>query len=545
MEIELSNGQLRLWQWDTGQKVKVPENVPTVHFKWGNDAVSFDVVDGWVEIPPELTQKAGYILLWTYREDHTLDAARIPVERRPKPDGYAYTPTEIKTWESLDGRITALEKGGGVNAVTSVNGKTGAVELTAEDVGAASEDALTGKTDKKVPTVANNVALLDGSGNLVDSGKQLTPESIGAATEEYVDNNSKLFVINITSSLNDNSDKVYSADKTYSEISEALNNGLLPVCKMPKHETENYVYGLCYFSGTFNPPIGDDSFIFRNLDTDISYSKHTVVSIYSENNVIVSSESAIMTGATESRPGAPGYAPGLPSYRRNYFLRGDASWEPALQPPTTASVGQYLSVKTVDNNGIVTETEAVDAPIAGDLSLGLTGATVGQTVKISAVDANGVPTAWVPVDVVSGEKWEKIAEIDFNVDAANDVSVWEYKNLPNYKELAYRKVSLTGSTEKDSGISISINGSSSQPSAIWYSKTGGQSNGWGKILLLPFGWVHVNSVSANLPTNYAVGGLQTIYNAIQFSGDSITSVRLYAHPTYKIAGGKLLLYGRR
>lgn len=44
---------------------------------------------------------------------------------------------------------------------------------------------------------------------------------------------------------------------------------------------------------------------------------------------------------------------------------------------------------------------------------------------------------------------------------------------------------------------------------------------------------------------YAVGGLQAIYNAIQFSGDSITSVRLYAHTTYKIAGGKLLLYGRR
>lgn len=411
MNIELSNGLDHLFQWDTGQKVKVPENVPTVHFKWGNDAVSFDVVDGWVEIPSELTQKAGYILLWTYREDHTLDAARIPVERRPKPYGYAYTPTEIKTWESLDARIKALEKGGGVDGVTSVNGKTGAVELTAEDVGAASEDALTGKTDKKVPTVANNVALLDGSGNLVDSGKQLTPESIGAATEEYVDNNSKMFVINITSSINDNSDKVYSADKTYSEISEALNNGLLPVCKMPKHETENYVYGLCYFSGTLNPPIGNDRFLFRNLDADIPYSKHTVVSIDSKNNVIVSSESAIMTGATESRPGAPGYAPGLPSYRRNYFLRGDASWEPALQPPTTASVGQYLSVKTVDNNGIVTETEAVDAPSAVDLSLGITGATVGQTVKISAVDANGVPTAWVPVNMGSGEKWEKIAEI--------------------------------------------------------------------------------------------------------------------------------------
>lgn len=180
-----------------------------------------------------------------------------------------------------------------------------------------------------------------------------------------------------------------------------------------------------------------------------------------------------------------------------------------------------------------------------DVSLNITGATVGQTVKISAVDENGVPTAWVPVDMTSGEKWEKIAEIDFDVDAANDVSVWEYKNLPNYRELAYRKVSLVGSTEVTSGISISINNSPSQPSGIAYSKKGGQSNGWGKILPLPFGWVHVNSGSANLPTNHAFGNMQTIYNAIQFSGDSITSVRLTAHPTYKIAGGKLLLYGRK
>lgn len=109
MEIELSNGKDRLFQWDQGQKVKVPGDIPTVHFKWGNEGVPFDVVDGWVEIAPELTQKPGNIYIWTYNEDHTLDAARIPVEKRPKPAGYAYTPTEIKTWEQLDKRIDALE----------------------------------------------------------------------------------------------------------------------------------------------------------------------------------------------------------------------------------------------------------------------------------------------------------------------------------------------------------------------------------------------------------------------------------------------------
>lgn len=138
MEIELSNGQLKLWQWDTGQKVQVPENVPTVHFKFGSSAVEFPVTNRWADVPDELLQTGKDILIWTYNEDHTLDAARIPVEKRPKPADYVYTPTEIKTWAELDARIEALEKGGGVAGVTSVNGKTGAVTLNADDVGAVS-----------------------------------------------------------------------------------------------------------------------------------------------------------------------------------------------------------------------------------------------------------------------------------------------------------------------------------------------------------------------------------------------------------------------
>ena len=180
-----------------------------------------------------------------------------------------------------------------------------------------------------------------------------------------------------------------------------------------------------------------------------------------------------------------------------------------------------------------------------DISLGLTAVTVGQTVKVKAVDASGVPTAWEAIDAAGGETWEKIAEIDVDVDAANDVSVWEYTNLPNYKELLYRKVNLVGSTETNSGITISINNSLPQYSGMEYSKKGGRYNGWGKILAFPFGWVHVCYPSANSPTNYAMGGLSTMYNAIPFDGDSITSVKLSAHTTYKIAGGKISLYGRR
>lgn len=180
-----------------------------------------------------------------------------------------------------------------------------------------------------------------------------------------------------------------------------------------------------------------------------------------------------------------------------------------------------------------------------DISLGLTAATVGQTIKVKAVDTDGKPTAWEAVDAAGDETWELIAEIDFNVDAANDVSVWEYKNLPNFKELLYRKVSLVGSTETASGLTVSINNSDPQFSGIAYAKKDGQYSGWGKILTFPFGWVHVCFPNANSPTNYASGKLETMYNAIPFDGDSITSVKLSGHATYKIAGGKLSLYGRR
>lgn len=181
-----------------------------------------------------------------------------------------------------------------------------------------------------------------------------------------------------------------------------------------------------------------------------------------------------------------------------------------------------------------------------DVSLGITAATVGQTIKVKAVDTEGKPTAWEAVDAASGaETWELIAEIDVDVDAANDVFVWEYKNLPNYKELLYRKVNLVGSTETNSGITISINNSFPQYSGMEYSKKGGQYSGWGKILVFPFGWVHICSTNANSPTNYVNGGLTTMYNAIPFDGDSITSVKLSGHATYKIAGGKILLYGRK
>ena len=93
-----------------------------------------------------------------------------------------------------------------------------------------------------------------------------------------------------------------------------------------------------------------------------------------------------------------------------------------LPAPATAAVGQIIKVKTVDESGKVTGTEAVDMPQGGgaDISIGVTGAAVGQLVKISEVDAGGKPTAWEAFDPA---KWTKIGDTIDITDAGFPVCI--------------------------------------------------------------------------------------------------------------------------
>ncbi len=150
MKYELSNGENRVYQWDRDITITItePESVPEVHFKWGGKAVPLAVTNQQVAIPPELMQLPHDIVFWLYTPDHTMDMATVKLQQRPKPADYVYTPTEIKTWEALDERIKALEDSGGVAGVSSVNGQTGAVTITAAGLGALTEDDLQSATDK-------------------------------------------------------------------------------------------------------------------------------------------------------------------------------------------------------------------------------------------------------------------------------------------------------------------------------------------------------------------------------------------------------------
>lgn len=110
MRIQLSNGLLHFYQWDTGQKVKAPDGVETIHFRIDNDhAAPITVTNGWATVPDECFQSGDDLVYYAYDENHTTDSARVEVVNRPKPTYYVYTKTDIKTLEELDKRYKELE----------------------------------------------------------------------------------------------------------------------------------------------------------------------------------------------------------------------------------------------------------------------------------------------------------------------------------------------------------------------------------------------------------------------------------------------------
>lgn len=268
---------------------------------------------------------------------------------------------------------------------------------------------------------------------------------------------------------------------------------------------------------------------------------------------------------------------------------------PKLDAPTTATEGQVIAVKTVDEDGKITEVEAVDmsggsggtpnavqyvaqsltdeqkAQARTNIGAGtssfsgsyndLADKPEGYTLPVATADVLGgvkpaaktdAMTSAVGVDAdgklwsaVGEGEWELIAHIDVAADVANNITQWVYSNLPRYKYIAYKKINLKGSTETASGCSININGNTYQPSGISYAKNNAVANGHGLIYVMPFGWGHIRTVDANSPTNYAMGGLSVMYNTQEISDNAITSIRITGHSTYKIASGEIWLYGKK
>ena len=71
---------------------------------------------------------------------------------------------------------------------------------------------------------------------------------------------------------------------------------------------------------------------------------------------------------------------------------------------------------SLDEVAAVLETKAAGGT---DISLGLTSASVGQTIKVKAVDESGKPTAWEAADMSGGGHWETVLDTVWEQDVIN------------------------------------------------------------------------------------------------------------------------------
>ena len=169
--LELNDGRDELWQWDTGRTLDVDADCTQVHFSnnvFGR-SIDVDVVGGVAIIPDILLQTDKDLNVWAFsgtaENGYTKISKTFKVNRRNKPADYVFTPPDQTSLEEIKERVSYLESmqdtGAIKNAVEdyleqnpvespvqSVNGKIGAVELTAEEVGAISKDNLQEATNE-------------------------------------------------------------------------------------------------------------------------------------------------------------------------------------------------------------------------------------------------------------------------------------------------------------------------------------------------------------------------------------------------------------
>lgn len=167
--LTLNDGRSELWQWDTGRKLTVDADCSQVHFsnKVFGRSKDVDVVDGVAIIPDFLLQTDNDLTAWAFvgtaENGYTKISKTFKVNRRNKPADYVFTPPDQTSLEEIKKEIEYLKSDPDAikNAVwdyleqnpveapvQSVNGKTGEVELTSEDVGAISQDDLQEATNE-------------------------------------------------------------------------------------------------------------------------------------------------------------------------------------------------------------------------------------------------------------------------------------------------------------------------------------------------------------------------------------------------------------
>lgn len=212
--MKLEDGRAFLYQWDTGRKLIIEEPCSKVSFsKRVCKSIDVEVVDGVAPIPDELLQSSAPLNCWAFvgtpESGYTKKYKAFQVSARPKPADYVFTPTQQLTIAELIERIERMEDPTVIKEVVedyleqnpveapvdSVNGKTGEVELTADDVGALAQSTLPSAIDAALAQ-AKASGEFDGKDGLDGkdgaAGKDGTSVTVKSVSESSADGGSNV-----------------------------------------------------------------------------------------------------------------------------------------------------------------------------------------------------------------------------------------------------------------------------------------------------------------------------------------------------------------
>lgn len=149
MTITIADGRGALWQWDTGRRLRVGSGVEQIHYQNRVLGGTIDVdvgADGTAIIPDELLQDFHALTAYAYVTDdtgaYTMVQQDFIVHKRAKPAGYAYTPTEQLTLQTIQRQIGDLADltteakenlVAAINEVARTGGGAGSMDLRVAD----------------------------------------------------------------------------------------------------------------------------------------------------------------------------------------------------------------------------------------------------------------------------------------------------------------------------------------------------------------------------------------------------------------------------
>lgn len=154
--LEQKYGRKFLYQWDINMRLELENIPPGTQIDFDNvgdeNAGALPILtyeeDGavYADIPNKLLMSPGTLVVYAYLFDaergYTKLKKSFVVIKRSKPENYVYSETKVMTWNQLDERIKALEKGGGGGCDCDSGGSEGdnAVEFDSTGTGGGSSE---------------------------------------------------------------------------------------------------------------------------------------------------------------------------------------------------------------------------------------------------------------------------------------------------------------------------------------------------------------------------------------------------------------------